>query len=214
MISVALTTADGVQLSGSFIEGARKKAVLLLHMMPATKESWEPLVGPLTERGWSVLAIDLRGHGASAGGPDGYRSFLDEDHGRSIHDVEAAMAYLEGHGMPGERCAIVGASIGANLALCYAAEHPVSRLVLLSPGLNYRGVETLPAAARLTSRTAVLIATSEDDDENVAMSRRIAEELPPNVRRTVIEYHGAGHGTDMFGKEGPDLLRETCAWLA
>jgi predicted alpha/beta superfamily hydrolase len=49
--------------------------------------------------------------------------------------------FLEKEGYPKDRQFLIGASIGANLSFQFLSENPqVKAIVLLSPGLNYRGV--------------------------------------------------------------------------
>lgn len=225
MEKITLTTLDTVALSGLYyypgkLEGAPKCAVICLHMMPAAKESWIPLAELLSVQGFGVLAIDLRGHGKSTGGPDGYKSFTDAEHGASREDVEAAIAYVKDQGF--NEITIVGASIGANLALVALAEHEeIKTAVLLSPGLNYYGIETLSIVERMDlehiSNKRILFATSEDDERksgnNAAMTQQLYLTLPDTMQKKIIVYHVAGHGTDMFGKEKPDLLQEIVDWI-
>ena len=157
---VELTTADGVTIAGTHYKAEPPgPGILLLHMMPAAKESWRGFAVKLNEVGIGVLAIDLRGHGESDGGPDGYRTFTDEEHQLSIEDVRAGVKYQkeEGH----SPIFIAGASIGANLALNIIAEDPeIEGAILLSAGLDYRGVETSPAARKIRSDQSVYVVLS------------------------------------------------------
>ncbi len=211
---ITLTATDGVRLAADYYPAAGSRGALLLHMMPATKESWRGFAAKLQRLGVKVLAIDLRGHGQSEGGPDGFRSFSDAQHQESIADVAAGARYLEAQGVAEKNLSVIGASIGANLALWYGATHPaVPRIVLLSPGLNYRGIATLPLAGKLQASQQVFIAASQDDDGNAEMAQQIFEALPRNAANRVVIYRTAGHGTAMFGKEKPDLEEEILGWL-
>ncbi|MBI4457918.1 alpha/beta fold hydrolase, partial [Candidatus Uhrbacteria bacterium] len=167
MPTVAFTTSDGVTIAGSlFIGPAGGPAALLLHMMPKTKESWAPLAEALVGAGFgSVLAIDLRGHGESLRQGDrrlDYKNFSDAEHQAKMLDVEAAVEWLmKERGARLDRAVIVGASIGANLAIRFAADHPeVPAVAALSPGLDYRGVTTADAVARLRPKQAFFLAAS------------------------------------------------------
>ena len=124
-------TAENVTIVGNYWKGTNGKAAILLHMMPATKESFTPFAEKLHEKGWSVLAIDLRGHGESTkkihgelSTPMNYQEFSDEEHQSSMHDVEGARDWLEAQGIATENIVIGGASIGANLAINYMAKDP------------------------------------------------------------------------------------------
>lgn len=214
MEEVTLRTTDGVQIAADYYRGSGSRGILLIHMMPATKDSWRDFASKLQQRGWDVLAIDLRGHGKSQGGPKGYLAFSDAEHQKSILDVEAGIAFLETKGIPKSAIVIAGASIGANLALWYAADHPeIRQVVLLSAGLNYRGIATEPLVAKLQPGQRVFFATSKDDGDNATMNQTLYELVPPGVEKHLITYTAAGHGTNMFGKEEPDLAEAILQWL-
>lgn len=217
---VSLITKDGVRIAGDYYAPRREsnRGALLIHMMPATRVSWRRLAPRIEEEGMHVLAIDLRGHGESEGGPQGYTSFSDAEHKKSIFDLEAGVEFLCQKGVDREHLSLVGASIGANLVLQYGATHKVSALVLLSPGLDYRGITTLPFLSHLVPGQRVFLASSEDDERSggssADMTRTIAEHIPRSIDKKIVMYHNAGHGTDMFGKEDPDLEQEILFFLS
>ena len=43
--------------------------VLCIHGVLNDHSVWAPFLAPLAQRGWNVLAVDLPGHGRSAGTP-------------------------------------------------------------------------------------------------------------------------------------------------
>lgn len=144
MAKVNFQTADGVTIVGDFYpaaDDASKEALLLLHMMPATKESWQKFAQKASQAGWNVLAIDLRGHGESTkqnGRLLDYRRFDDTEHQTSLEDIEAASHCRR--------------SIGANLAFWYQNENrEIIKTVLLSAGFDYRGIETKPLTEKLSN---------------------------------------------------------------
>jgi len=201
---LTLTAADGVTLVGAFYPPPEAPApgVLLLHMAGRRKEDWAQFATRLQEAGYAVLALDLRGHGESSGEPD-WATMPD--------DVARAWAVLIGRPEvdPG-RTAIVGASIGANLALVIAAEEPqVRAVVLLSPGMDYRGIQTEEAMTAYGERP-VLIAASQDD-AYAAESAQVLDGLAQG-QHVLVLYPRAGHGTDMFGPQ-PDLPGLILSWL-
>lgn len=216
--NVEIMTADGVRIAAVYDAAARPgPAALLLHMMPATKESWAEsgFTGLLVRAGFSVLAIDLRGHGQSRQTADGrqldYKLFGDRDHQAKMLDAEAAAAWLkEKAGVVDENLAVVGASIGANLAIAFAAAHPrMPAAVALSPGLDYRGVTTPDKVRRLGPDQSLFLAASSEDEMSFTTDRRLAEIRPDMLLK---EFEGAGHGTTMF-KNRPELMSEAVAWL-
>jgi len=214
MERVTFTTSDNVTIVGDYYPGNSLRGALLLHMMPSDRTSWSSFATKLADRGYHVLAIDLRGHGESEGGPAGYKDFSDEDHQQSIMDVDAAAAFLSEKGIALDQLTLVGASIGANLALWYAAErHDIPVLVLLSAGFNYKGIKAEEYVAGLGSNQRVFFASSEDDEGNAEMNQQLSDQALHRTRAQYIKYQEAGHGTDMFSKEEPDLAREILSWI-
>lgn len=212
---VSFLTDDGVKIVGDYYAGKPGgPAALLLHMMPATRSSWRKFADHLTAAGFSqVLAIDLRGHGESTernGETLDYKDFSDREHQASIRDVEAAVNWFitrKNVSMP--RLILAGASIGANLAIAYAAGHDaIPAVVALSPGLDYRGV-TIADKLAASTRSALFLAASDEDEYSRAAIARAAELRPDAV---VKNLSGAGHGTAMFERE-PRLIDETVDWL-
>jgi alpha-beta hydrolase superfamily lysophospholipase len=211
MEKISLTTKDNKSISGNFFPAENARGwVIYLHMMPSTKESWNKLAERLASDGYAGLAIDLRGHGESEGGPEGYKYFSDAEHQASINDVEAACDFLVKSGAQIGRIHLIGASIGANLAIEFLAKHEeIPSAVLLSAGTNYRGISALRAAEKLKSGQKVLFLTSRDDlgadGSNPKQNEMVINFLPGGVKSEKVVYNAAGHGTNIFQtKEDPD----------
>lgn len=128
---VSLVTADGVTIVGNYYNATGAKAVLLLHQNGMDKSSWGDFPLALQARGFAVLAIDLRGYGESTqvvatatSRPKtlDYHQFADQDYFPAMTwDIAAARKFLQAQGKTEQD--IVGASIGANLALAELALH-------------------------------------------------------------------------------------------
>ncbi|MFC1769412.1 alpha/beta hydrolase [Nanoarchaeota archaeon] len=206
MEKITLTTKDNVQIIANYWKG-NEKGVLLLHMMPATKESWDEFANKLHEKGYSVLAIDLRGHGES-GGSD-YKSFTDEQHQASSLDVESAVEYLKGNGVT--ELSIAGASIGANLALQYQGNNlDVKKSILMSPGTNYRGITTTQYALKIIGSQNVYLLGGKNDGNSEKMVKEIANYIKGDTTVKILE--SSAHGTNLFN-EFPELLDELAEWI-
>ena len=215
MEKVSFQTEDGVVIVGNYWKGS-STGVLLLHMMPSTKESWDEFANELNSRGMSALAIDLRGHGESMkqnGRVLDYTKFTDQQHQSSIFDVESAANYLKEKGVT--EIHIAGASIGANLALEYQSEHSgVKKAILLSPGTDYRGVITEPYAERLLNDQEVFFVAATRDARAGGNADAMAKQIAGHVkgRKEVKISDSENHGTDLFNDDSRliDVLAE---WL-
>ncbi len=205
------STKDGRMIVGDYYEGTGKSGVLLLPMMPADRTSWRALAGKLQENKFDVLAIDLRGHGESTDGPNGYRTFSDSEHQQSLFDLESAIEVLRAKGT--EKLHLGGASIGANLALQYAAQHPeVESVMLLSPGLDYHGIHGDIYIDKLKSTQAVLLAASDNDVYSFTSVKALYDRSSHLPKRELKLLTDAGHGTNMFEKY-PPFIDEVVEWL-
>lgn len=209
--NITLTAKDGIRLAGDYYPGKGESGVVLLHMMPATRVSWVDFAKKLQESGWHIAAIDFRGHGESDKGPNGYRSFTDEEHQKKIFDVEAAAGFLVSKRVA--RLHIIGASIGANLALQYISEHETARsAILLSPGLDYRGIKINVIADSIRPDQAVLLAASEGDMYSYNSVKILDIKIKKLSDHLIKLLTGSAHGTDMF-RESPLLMGELISWL-
>jgi alpha-beta hydrolase superfamily lysophospholipase len=214
---VTFTTPDGVSLAGIYRAAASPRGlVLLVHMMPATKESWGHFAERLAERGWSSLAFDLRGHGESVRQGHqllDYRAFSDDEHRASSADLETAAVWAWSEtGFDPSHLRLAGASIGANLALDFAARHPeVSRVLALSPGLNYHGATPEVGFSSYRPGQHLRLAASEEDAYAYSSVLELAR-VPTAAEISVQKLQGAGHGTAMLERD-PAFLKESVNWL-
>lgn len=216
MEKISFITSDEVTIVGNFktVSGA-KKAVLLLHMMPATKESFEPLQRELEKINIASLAIDLRGHGESTNSPQGklnYQKFQDNDHQKSRLDVDAGLTWLSSRDFSKSNISVVGASIGANLAIdLLARERELKKAVLLSPGLNYRGVLIDTAAKNIDASQKIMLVATNQDTYSADSVRQLSQILS-STKSELILYSGEEHGTNMW-KTNPELFKKIIDFL-
>lgn len=214
MEKITITTEDGVNLSALFWNNEAFVSVLLLHMMPAIKESWVPLGDQLSAKGFNVLAIDLRGHGESGGG--NYQDFTDEQHQEYYQDVKAAVAFLKNQFSHTE-IILGGASIGANLVVKYMAEQQeVTKGFALSAGLDYYGIRAIDDIKNLAEDQQILLVAAKDDVRKGGNDcGSMAEQLfdaAEGVKEKII-YDTGGHGTDIW-QTHPDLQDKIIKFIA
>jgi pimeloyl-ACP methyl ester carboxylesterase len=203
-LPMMIGAADGLVLQATFFGPAVRPApgVLLVHDRGQTRVVWDDLASRLQAAGYAVLTIDLRGYGETGGAIHW---------SLAVGDVGAALTQLaELPGINPAQLIVIGAGMGANLALNACADQPgCAGAVLISPGLDYRGVTTVEAMARLGLRP-VLIVTSENDNNNPADSVTL-DSLAAGPHQLII-YPVAGHGMDLFAAQ-PGLSDQIVNWL-
>jgi len=207
-VVVTITAGDGKKLAADYyppvviarVAGQKAPGVLFLHMVGGSRADWADLARQLQAQGIASLALDFRGQGASAG---------PEDWNKSVDDTRAAWETLLS--MPEVdplRTAIVGASIGANLALIVGANNAkVATVIALSPGDDFQGIRPTGLLGNFGNRPVYLIA-SQDDSYSYASVGHMAPHLAAGE---TFFYTNAGHGTAMF--TNPDLATRLLAWL-
>lgn len=192
---VTLTTSDDIKITGTHYsaQGENKPGVILLHMLSRSRKDMSDLAEILQESGYPVIAIDLRGHGES---DLNWMEFSDSDFNSMVLDVEAAKDFLVEKGIGETNVIIIGGSVGANVALNYAAEdEDIRGIVLLSPGLEYRGVKTEDAMVAYGQRP-VLIVASEGDTYSAESSQKLYSLA--GERSEIKIYPSSAHGTGII----------------
>jgi dipeptidyl aminopeptidase/acylaminoacyl peptidase len=203
---VEIEGIDGLKLVGTLYTPGDSPSpwpvVILLHMMWGDRGSWEDFSIQLTDADYAVFTVDMRGHGDTGG---------ELDWELAGNDLQQIWNYLGAKpDIDEDRMAVLGASIGANLALVTGADNSNARtVVLLSPGLNYAGVETRDPLLTYGERPILIVASQEDT--YAADSSGRLEEIALGETRLVM-YQGAGHGLHMFDRE-PGLADLIIDWL-
>lgn len=186
----------------------RAPIVLLLHMYGEDRSKFDPLVPVLHDAGFAVLALDLRGHGESVEPASLKLKEKMEDRDPRLFrdmgkDVEAAYRWLARRADvdPG-RFALVGASVGASVALEYAVrDKSVDALVLMTPGLDYLGLDSRPSARKFSDRPVLVLTAEEEKTAADDLARDMAGAKVKIVGpRPTGEHSMALHGTRMLGK--------------
>jgi alpha-beta hydrolase superfamily lysophospholipase len=210
-LKTTIVTKDNYKIKGNYYPGSLPFGVVMLHMMPATKESYAQLAEILAKEGYHALAIDLRGHGESKDGD--FQSFSDSQHQDSLLDLEASVEFLLKHN-PNMKIGLVGASIGANLAIRYASKHPTAFVAGLSPGINYKGLSASEEVEHFPKDLPVLFMSAKDD-ANVYRNFKMAESLYglcASENKKLQIYDTGGHGTDIINHR-PEAGELLVSWI-
>ncbi len=203
---VTFATKDGWTITAAYRPSSKGKAtVVLAHGVASSGGEWARFIEATAAKGVGTLTLDLRGHAGSRRGPPGSTDYSGFDaYGAwpaAAEDLRAAAAWLKTKGVPNERIAFGGASIGANLASVVASERKTAPfLLLLSPSNNYRGVML---KTRKDLKTFA-VASPADGYAYVGV-----KELEARKAAAVL-YAPGGHGVQMF--EDPATFDAIVAW--
>ncbi|MBT5898497.1 MAG: alpha/beta hydrolase [Rhodospirillaceae bacterium] len=123
--AVSYRTADGITLT-SWYRPALKGFPTLVYFQGNGGNISHRLfkTRPLFEAGHGLLLVGYRGYGGNPGSPS-------ED--GLYHDARAALDYLAGQGLPGERLVLVGESLGSGVAVRMASEARFRAVILEAP---------------------------------------------------------------------------------
>jgi pimeloyl-ACP methyl ester carboxylesterase len=110
----------------SHVRSGAGPALVLIHGITENHSTWDPLVAPLAQH-FDVLAVDLRGHGASPGGDMRESAEFASD----VHDTVVAVGLAEP--------TVAGHSFGGVIATFYAAAFPTRGVVNVDQPLRLGG---------------------------------------------------------------------------
>jgi len=200
---------DPLILQGDFVPPRREGAPVLiaLHGLGSDRGEWRSLAAAAQIRGWGVYLYDARGHGKSRATLSG-KAVNHEDRAQRrpafwfgmIDDLARASQTLEARGVPPARQVLVGASLGANVCLL-ARERGVAAgaLVLLSPGLDYAGLEVDEVPSRL-KLPMMFVSAQPDTYAHISAERLLGQADPGRSKWIALEKgtdRGA-HGAQLF----------------
>jgi pimeloyl-ACP methyl ester carboxylesterase len=136
--------ANGVVLAAKVWPGEAAGTVVAIHGLTANHTCWYPLAGAVAPRR-RLIGYDLRGRGDSDKPASGYSL--------AIHDADL-LGLLDHYRI--ERAVLMGHSLGAHIAVRFAAHHPdrVDRVVLVDGGLDVRA-EVFDSIAPAVNRLGV-----------------------------------------------------------
>lgn len=210
---ITFRTDDGIEIVGDYVKGKPgAPGIVCIPMYLHTRQTYLPLVIALKEKGFHVLAIDTRGHGESAPDLAPRAKARDAKLFNAMHlDVMAAMRALEERGADRTRIGLVGGSVGCSVAIdtTVRARHAVRAVVLLTPGSNYLGVDSLQHLKKWPG-TAVFTLTSKEEQ---AKSKGVMDALKPfDASNHFVVPRADIHGTRMFNKV-PGIEELIANWM-
>ncbi len=154
-------TVDGVRLR--YVDRGKGPAVVLVHGFAASLDTWTAVIPALDNKGFRVIALDLKGFGWS-----------DRPEGDYSPDAQAKLLYglLDQRGV--SRVSVVAHSWGASIALAAALQHPerVTRLALYDAWVYEEQLPTFFHWARQDGLGEVMFSLwfKERSDEKIALA--------------------------------------------
>lgn len=238
---LVLTTGDGVELAVTYYPpikpGKEVVPVVLLHQFKGSRRDYVELAVALQNAGHAVILPDLRGHGRSTS-VVGSTQRIEADRltptqlqRMVVDDMEYVNRFLWDRNNAGDfnvnKLCLVGAEMGASVALLYAARdwdvRPygamqlgqfVKGLVLISPEWSFKGLTVQPAMRHpgVRSEISVLVIAGGRKQPAVRESKRLFDMFKPHhpdppANRVAedkdlfyAELDTALQGTDMLGQ--------------
>lgn len=207
---VTFPTSDGVRLVATWKPspaGPAAPAVLLLHAFSRERREVAELADELAAKGFSTLALDLRGHGESVrkgSARIGVSPSLQTSPNAFPRDVEAACSWLRTRS---SRIGVLGLSLSGNLAAIATATDWAAAGVAVSP--NAERLVPL-AGSRSSTPKGLLVLASEKDPGRAESARTLdAAGLEP---KGVVLFPGTAHALELLRTEAAAKVA-AFAWL-
>lgn len=183
--------------------------VILIHQGNSNRQEWNFLLPELNRGGYAVINYDIRGYGNSQ--KVGNLVDLYTNPKRAPRDLEAVLQYIKDNDyFDSSKIAVVGSSIGGNLALSLDKHSGVNSRVVLS-------VKTTAARALASGRNLFLeniyYITSRDDQDG--LREQWAKELYEKTgsKRKITIHEGDEHGVSIILRH-PKIKEEIIKWLS
>lgn len=196
-----LRTTDGVDVAAESW-GNGKHGVVLIHGDGEDRSGWADFAGRLAQNDFTVIAIDLRGHGKTGG------ALAETDYPKMVADVAAAVTWLDSKKVAD--VGLVGSELGANLALAtLAANADIDTAVMLTPSLSAHGVKVSSSLEKIGQRPVLLVASKADSGGSRAAGLIEGKATGP---KHLALYDGNATGRKMLNT-APELEGLMVSWL-
>lgn len=189
---VRFDAPDGTELVGE-IRGQGETGVVLAHMFPADRNSWDRFAELLAERGYLVLHFDFRGFGDSPG---------DQDIPMLGQDVLGAAEEVGRRGAG--HIVVIGASMGGTAALVAASRAELGGVITLSAPSTFSGIAAPPEVVQAVDEPKLFIA-AQGDGQAAATAQGFYDHASGAKRLEVV--NGSEHGTDLLEGGQAEVVR-------
>jgi pimeloyl-ACP methyl ester carboxylesterase len=202
--TVTLQTADGAQLTGTYWSAGDEipaPGVLLI----GSAENWQPLIQPVLNAGYGVVAAQVRGSGGENGAID-WRISLD--------DVEAWMGWLgQQRGVRPYGMALIGEQAGASVAINACFEMPdCATVIAVAPLLDAQTLERpLNRLYRYERNLPEMLLLVDRGDRQAADA---AAQLKDASRAEVaVQLYDIPEQTRLLSAQSERIVRALVGWL-
>lgn len=219
-ISVQSVDGFGIKATLEYPKVKGKKdysTVVLLHSLGYSSQWWETLPKELTNSGYAVLKIDLRGHGKSVYNSrlvrTSWKSMTNSAYAKYPDDVIKVVEFVKAENSKKtffNNWAIVGADIGASTAILAADKIPnkPKTIVLLSPVVKTRG---LYVPVKLANLNMDIFSISGTNDVSGAEAEKYLKKF---AQSTFATYTSEANSTGMLMLKSDDSLAKIItSWI-
>lgn len=193
--------------------------VVLLHSLGYNSQWWETLPQELTEKGYAVLAIDMRGHGSSIYNAKltkiSWKSLKNSAYAKYPDDILAVIDAVKAENTRRsffKNWAIVGADVGASAGVLASDKMSVrpKTIVMISPVVQTKGL-FIPISVAHLDNTDFLAVLGTDDFE----SKEAASYLNKFAQAEFAEFTSDSKTTGMLMlKNDPGLNKMIAEWIS
>jgi pimeloyl-ACP methyl ester carboxylesterase len=164
-------------------------AVLLLHGYGEDRSVWKDFSKQLLDRGWAVMALDMRGHGESRK-KNGLTIQATPEWRTNLHefpvDLDPALDWLKSRPrIDTRKIVVIGSDVGANLALIASGRFPeVRTAVAINPKLD-ESLALAGSAQDFQPRSTLVIVPNQTEGDRL-------KPLIKSPSRVVVASHAGG----------------------
>lgn len=183
-------------------------AVLLLHGYGEDRSAWKEFSKELLNRGWAVMALDLRGHGESR--LKNQRPIqASADWRTNLHefpvDLDPALDWLKSRPrVDNRKIVVIGFDVGANLALLANGKfEEVKTVVAIKPNLD-ESLALAGSAQDFQPKSALMVVTSQAEADRMKSGVKGARS------RILVASHSGGTAEWTADKQVRDAIFQ---WL-
>ena len=180
---ILITADDGTVLRGQ-IYGRGAIGIVLVHEAEKDQGQWSDFATSLSLRGFTVVTVDLRGHGNSPG---------PKELGIADSDAAAALRFLR-VSVDVQRSFLMGAGVGGTAVIKLASRETVVGVITLSAPASARGVSAVADAPRVVA--PILYLAAEGDGPAADDAQDFFERSTDP--KTIELFPGDDHGVELL----------------